>query len=236
MTAEALTAWVLHKQASGDTSARVSFFTQERGRVDCLCKGGRTPKKQALLQPFAVLWLAVDRRRDWFYASHIESQSAPCELKSHALFAALYLNELLYYTLSPLDPQPELYKVYVHTLEALVALTERSAIEILLRRFEWALLIACGHTLSFVEEVNSGKPIRAENYYRFIAGEGFRLAEQGISGSTLIALAQGELDDLYVLKSAKLIMRQAIDFLLEGRELKSRAYARSLALLEREKQ
>ncbi|CDZ78676.1 Recombination protein O [Legionella massiliensis] len=222
MTAEALEAWVLHKTPSGDSSARVTFFTREKGLLNCLCKGGRTPKKQALLQPFAPLWLALDVRRDWHFVRNMEMLVGVPELKGNSLFAGLYVNELLYYALKPMDSQPELYDIYLSTIEGLAAVSERLAIEIVLRRFEWALLETCGYAISFTHTADHSAPILAESYYQFVAGQGFILADTGIPGQDILAIAAGHLR-LEVLKSAKFIMRQAIDHFLEGRILKSRS-------------
>ncbi|WED43860.1 DNA repair protein RecO [Legionella cardiaca] len=222
MTAESFEAWVIHKRLSGDTSVHVTFFTREKGIVNCLCKGGRTPKKQALLQAFTPLWLAVEMRKEWYYARQFESNSLSLDIKSSALFAGLYINELLYYTLRPLDPHTELFDVYVETLQQLTITTDNLAIEVLLRRFEWHLLMACGQAISFTE-AHSGNDIASDGYYQFIANEGFLPTNTGLSGKDILALAEGHLNDVHVLKIAKFIMRQAIDHLLGGKPLKSRA-------------
>ncbi|HHF7345836.1 TPA: DNA repair protein RecO [Legionella feeleii] len=224
MTTETLEGWVLHKRPSGDTSVRITFFTREKGVLTCLCKGGRTPKKQALLQPFSSLWLAIDTRKDWYYARNIESTTNGFKLNGEALFAGLYLNELLYYALAPMDAHPELFDVYLLTLRGLTTTTDRLVIEALLRRFEYALLLACGCSISFTEEACSTNAIVSHKQYQFIASTGFMASnEGGVSGGDILALSQGRLSDLNVLKTAKIIMRQAIDHLLGGRELKSRS-------------
>ncbi|MBA2656353.1 MAG: DNA repair protein RecO [Tatlockia sp.] len=223
MTTESLEAWFLHKTPSGDSSTRVSFFTREKGIINCLYKGGRTPKKQALLQPFSSLWLALDIRKDWYYLRHVEEVACATRLKGSAVFAGLYVNELLYYALRPMDSQPELFAVYLQAMQGLSIFNEQLAIEIVLRRFESALLQACGYSLAFNSTVHPTMPINPLLYYQYIAGEGFRQSDQGFSGSDLLALAEGRLDELSVLKTAKTIMRQAINHLLGGKVLKSRS-------------
>jgi DNA repair protein RecO (recombination protein O) len=222
MTTEAFEAWVLHKRPSGDTSVEVTFFTREKGLMRCLCKGGRTPKKQAILQAFTPIWLAVEARKDWYYSRQIESSAMPLVMKGHGLFAALYINELLYYCLKPSDPAPTLFQVYLQTLNGLSAAEDNLAIEILLRQFEWKLLVACGQAISLTEEAYSTHSISPHAYYRFVATEGFWPAPTGLSGKSILALSQGCFDDILVLRTAKLVMRQAIDHLLEGKVLKSR--------------
>lgn len=223
MTTETLEAWVLHKSPSGDSSARVSFFTREKGILNCLYKGGRTPKKQALLQPFIPLWLAADLRKDYYFVRQLEIQKEPIELKANSLFAGLYVNELIFYALRSMDAYPELFAIYQETIQGLALLNDKLALEVVLRRFEWALLLACGYSLSFNYDAHSLEPIRVNQAYQLLPGEGFVSASAGIPGEHILALAEGQLDELGLLKTAKFIMRQAIDHLLGGRELKSRS-------------
>ena len=218
-----LQAWLLHKQWSGDTSARVSFFTRELGLIQCLCKGGRTPKKQALLQAFTPLWVTIDDRHTLYYTKSIESISPMLHLEGNALFSGLYLNELLYHTLSPAYPDSELFNAYLTTLKGLVLTQDKAQIEALLRRFEWVLLKTCGYSFSFTHEARTGLLVQPHIYYQFITGEGFLAADIGISGADLLAIADNNLDKSQYLKSAKIIMRQAIDHLLGGREIKARS-------------
>ncbi|KTD07131.1 DNA repair protein RecO [Legionella jamestowniensis] len=222
MATESLEAWVLHKQPSGDTSVFITFFTREKGIIKCLCKGGRTPKKQAILQAFTPLWISVDSKKDRNYVRQFETASCTFNLKGDTLFASLYLNELLYYSLSPADPHPALFDVYLETLRGLVTVTDNLVMEALLRRFEWSLLIACGQAISLTEEAHSGRLIDAARYYHFQVNEGFIPAEAGLSGKDILALSQGCFNSVSVLKTAKYIMRQAIEALLDGRVLKSR--------------
>ena len=215
--------WVIHKYWSGDTSARVVFFTQEHGLVNCLYKGGRTPKKQALLQAFTPLWLAMDVRGDAFFVRQVELAATPIALMGKNLFAGLYVNELLHHALKPHDHHAELYSAYIHTLQSLTLASDRFAVEAVLRRFEWGLLTACGYHMSLTHEARSDKPILNHLYYRFIAGDGFMLADEGISGAHILAMSKDELDDVDVLNVAKQIMRRAIFHALDGKMIKARA-------------
>lgn len=190
--------------------------------VTGLCKGGRTPGKQSSLQAFTPVWVVFDERRDWHYVRQLEVTSMPLNLIGQNLFAGLYVNELLYHALRPQDQNAELYDVYKHTLHALTEVTEQLALEILLRRFEWTLLAACGYQMSLTHDARSGLMIIPEGQYTLIVGEGFIIVEQGICGAHILALAEGKLDDPLVLKSAKRIMRRAIDHALGGRSIKSR--------------
>lgn len=218
-----LGAWVLHKYWSGDSSARVSFFTREYGLIQCLCKRGRTPKKQALLQAFTPLWISITERYDRFYAQSIESTAPILTLTDSALFAALYVNEILYYILKPNYSDPLLYDAYIHTLQKLTKVADRIELESTLRRFEWTLLKSCGYSFSCTEEACTAALIEPNLFYHFVAGEGFILASQGILGASILALAGDDLSELRTLNVAKKVMRQALDQLLGGREIKTRS-------------
>lgn len=223
MITDALHAWVIYKAWSGDTSARVLFFTKEHGLINGLYKGGRTPKKQALIQPFTPLWVTMNVKGNAYFVRQIELADGAIPLQGSALFSGLYVNELIYHALRPHDPHPDLYEAYVQTLKALMQASQRPAIEAVLRRFEWNLLIASGYPMSLTHEAHSLEPISLNNRYRFVAGEGFILDEQGMAGAHIIALSQDKLDDHAVLNTAKKIMRQAIDHALDGKIIKARA-------------
>ena len=220
-------AWVIHKYWSGDTSARVIFFTREHGLVNCLFKGGRTPKKQALLQSFTPLWLAIDVRGAAHFVRQLEVAAPPIQFAGQNLFAGLYINELLHHSLKSDDAHAALHAAYSHTLHALELVTDRFAIEALLRRFEWTLLTSCGYHISLTHDARSHQRISANHFYSFVAGEGFIVAAEGISGAHIIALSEDRLEDLAVLGVAKRIMRRAIDHALDGKEIKARALYRS---------
>ncbi len=226
MITDALQAWVIHKHWSGDTSARIIFFTQEHGLLPCFYKGGRTPKKQALLQAFLPLWLAMDIRGDAHFVRHLEIAATPVPLVGQSLFAGLYMNEILYYALRPSDPHELLHAAYVQSLQTLTYASDRLTIEAVLRRFEWVLLTSCGFHMSLTHDARSALPIKEACFYQFIAGEGFILAEKGIDGTHLLAMAADRLDDVDVLNVAKRVMRQAIHHALDGREIKARALYR----------
>ena len=223
MITNATNAWVIHKSWSGDTSARVVFFTEEHGLLSCFYKGGRIPKKQALIQPFSPFWLAMDVRGEAHFIRQLEIMAPPIALPGQTLFSALYLNELLYLALKPHDPDPALHAAYTFALQSLAMAPDRLSIEAILRRFEWTLLSSCGYQMSFSHDARSADSIDACLCYRFIAGEGFVLANEGIQGSLIIALSEDKLEDIAVLNAAKRIMRSAIHHALGGKEIKARA-------------
>ncbi|BCA95898.1 DNA repair protein RecO [Legionella antarctica] len=178
------------------------------------------------MQAFTPLWVEIDDRYDRYYTRTIESISPMLHLEGNSLFSGLYINELLYYALSPASPDESLFNAYLMTLNGLALASDRLEVESLLRRFEWTLLKTCGYSFSLTQEARSGALIDASRQYQFVAGEGFICVSKGIPGEHLLALAEDNLDDEALLKSAKQMMRSAIDHLLGGREIKARTLYR----------
>jgi DNA repair protein RecO (recombination protein O) len=222
MIVESLDAWVLNRSWIGDTSAMVTLYTREQGLVKASYKGGRTPKKQANLQVFTPLWVALNKRHDWYYVQQIEIKASSLPLSGHHLFSGLYINELLHHALKPCDPSPYLYDIYEETLRELSSTPTKLLLEACLRRFELQLLMSCGYEVSYHIDAQ-GAPVKADQEYRFIAGEGFiRAATLGIPGEHLLAIAHNQLHNADVLKAAKRIMRAAINYALDGKAIKTR--------------
>ena len=114
-----LEAWLLHKTITGESSLKLHVFTREKGIIVCWFKGGRSPKKQAILQPFMPLWLSYQSKNDYAYVSKLESRALPFQFNSMALFSACYINELVYYALRSSEPQGTIYDAYQDTLKGL---------------------------------------------------------------------------------------------------------------------
>lgn len=222
MTAEALFGWLIHKTPSGDTSWRVKFFTREKGLLDCHYRGGRSNKKNAALQAFSPLWLLVNERRHWFFLNGLENKGAPLTLQGPALFAALYINELIFYTATHEEQDQALFLAYEMALEQLQTATQSAAIEITLRRFEKKLLLACGFSHSLEGDSAVFSHINPAAQYQFDPSHGFREATTGLYGQHILAVANDQLSEMEALRAAKTILRQAIDHLLGGRQLQSR--------------
>lgn len=223
MATELINAFFLHKRLSGETSLRVSFFTREHGIVDALYKGGRTPKKQSFLQPFSPLWLALDVRGDWYYVKKIECELSNINLSGPALYAGLYVNEIIYSLLKSLDASNTLYSAYINAIESLSSANCRFSVEIILRRFERVLLSKVGYALSLTYDAQSGEEIAPMQTYQFIAGVGLVSSSKGFLGAHLLSVAEEKLDEPDVLRIAKYIHQKAIAHAMDGKEIKTRA-------------
>lgn len=223
--------YLLHRREYRDTSLILELFSREHGRLAAFARGARGPKGRfGTLQAFQPLLLSWQGRGDAAQLTGAESAARPGVVPAAALMSAFYLNELLIKLTHQHDPHPEIYDGYEQALQDL-----RSGVETenALRRFELRLLGWLGYGMSLAEEVRSGEPVQAEQYYQVQLAVGVARCAADAPGATpgrvLLCLAnedllQGAADQ----KAARLLMRRALDQCLEGRELKTRNVARSM--------
>jgi DNA repair protein RecO (recombination protein O) len=236
--AELAAGYVLHHRPWRDTSRLLDVFTRDHGRMALFARGVRGPKSRlaSLLQPFQPLLVSWSGSGDPGQLNRAEPGSEagvdlPAPLPAASLMSAWYLNELLLKLTTRLDPQPGLYAAYE---AALAALRRGEAAAPVLRRFELQLLELLGYGLDALHEARSGRPVEAGSYYHFHPSLGFVALSsdpgpEAIAGASLLALAAGQFDDARALDDARRVMRAALDHLLEGRELRTRAVAQAVA-------
>jgi DNA repair protein RecO (recombination protein O) len=228
MNNDAITGWLLHKRVVGDTSIYATFFTKERGLLHARVQGGRTRKKQAILQLFVPLWLVLDEKKYGMYVRNLELSALLLSLTGDRALAGLYVNELLYRLLRPHEQELLLFQVYEETLHALSSAPTPHDVERALRQFEWMLLQTSGLQVSYELEADGVSRITTDDYYTFQPNDGFTLASKGFKGEHILAIGEARFDSTAVLKAAKIMMRQSIDALLEGKELYSRTLYRQV--------
>ena len=225
-------AYVLHQRPFRDTSLIVEVFAREHGRMTVFARAARGPRTRfALLQPFRALLLSWSGRGEAPQLTGAENADGPPALPAARLMSAFYLNELLLKLLTRHDPYPELFDQYEATL---AQLRQQPGAEAALRQFEARLLEFIGYGLNLAAEADTGYPVRDDAYYHFQPGvHGVVIAEPGSSGAIgggvlqRLALGCGFESDTE-LRQARSLMRAALDHCLEGRELNTRAVARSL--------
>ena len=226
MRVESQPAFVLRSQNYLETSLLVDIYSRDSGRLKLVVKGargGRSPRASKL-QPFSELWL------DWQGKSGLKTLTG-IEIgkvllsRPERLVAGMYLNELLFFLATEMDPQPNLYDLYAQTL---FLLDDSPNIETVLRNFEFGMLEELGYAIDFSEDTNA-RAISAEHGYYYHAGSGFvRAAGDELTGTVpglaILELAHKRLSTGLALQAAKLICRARIDLLLNGRELQSRKW------------
>jgi DNA repair protein RecO (recombination protein O) len=230
-------AYVLHSRPFRDSSLIVEVFARDYGRMTVFARAARGPRPRfGLLQPFRALLLSWSGRGEAPALTGAENADGAPGLPAARLLSAFYLNELLLKLLTRHDPHPQLFDQYEATLAQLrdVAAAEAATAETALRQFEARLLDFIGYGLNLAAEADTGHPVRGEAYYHFQPGvHGVVIAEPGIpgtiGGAVLQRLAAGSsFEGDAELRQARALMRAALDHCLEGRELHTRAVARSL--------
>ncbi len=224
-------AFVLHRRAFRETSSIVELFVRDIGRVTVVAKGAQRKKSQfaGILEPFNQIRVNWSGRSEMGTLTLAERSGEPLRLSSRTLFCGLYLNELIINLLERHDPHPALYDRYQASLGML---DEGQQLESTLRCFELTLLEEIGYALQLEHEGNSGEPVVEELAYRYQVDLGLVVAERSdkstIRGSTLIALGQEELLTTAQRFEAKQLLRQVIDYHLEGKPLRSRDLFRTI--------
>ena len=216
--------YVLHSRPYRDTSAIITSFSAEMGKVTFIAKGIRAKKqaKIALLQPFTPIQAQLYGRNELKNLSKLEALGVALPMHDAFLYSGMYLNELLVRTLPAELIQPELFAVYERSIRALA---NEQPLEPLLRDFEFCLLQELGYGIEFTVEQSSGELIELDNYYAFDAQEGFiKVApnsRRAIIGQVLQDIEQRRWN-AQTLAVAKFITRTALRVIVGHRPLKSR--------------
>ena len=229
MRVESEPGFILHTIPYRETSLLVDLFSLNHGRVRCVAKGSRKPNKQGIAK---TLFPYTDHHFHWQGRGELKTLiqadplQSPVFLKQEALFVGLYTNELLYKLLHQHDPHQPLYHFY-HQFMSHLSVSGLDQAE--LRRFEMLLLEELGYGLVLDAEAETGQAVSAECLYYYIPDQGLKLIQDqsqdniyALSGADIMALSQGQLEKQSVLRAAKQLTRQVIDFYLDGKELNSR--------------
>lgn len=224
-------AYVLHRRAFRETSAIVELLTRDHGRVGGVARGVKRSRNVHHIEPFGQVAASWRGRGQLVNVLRTEPL-APCRLAGDALFAGLYLNELLMRTLNHQEPVVALFR---HYGEAVGQLAAGAPLEAALRAFERRLLEELGYGLAFNVDIATGRPIDRAKDYLLVAGEGFREASahgrravraEGalrLTGAQVAAMNAEDYRDADVRLAAKRVFRAALDMLLGGKPLATRA-------------
>ncbi|MDJ0834085.1 MAG: DNA repair protein RecO [Gammaproteobacteria bacterium] len=213
-------AFLLHRRDYQNSSLILELFTEDYGRISVLAKGARKGKNTAHFQPGNRLAVGWTGRAELKTLVQIDSRALP--IPADCYLAMFYLNELLLYLLPKHDAHPRLF----HQFQRLLLQLEMSQLEPLLRTFEMDLLEELGVLPDLAVVSDSAEAVTADGNYGFIPDRGVYPAlaqtEGGYPGRLLLALQQRQFEQPGVLPLAKRLLRQIIDFNLQGRTLQSR--------------
>ncbi|WP_226664865.1 DNA repair protein RecO [Microbulbifer aggregans] len=239
-------AYILHSRPFRDTSLILELLTPDYGRIACIAKGARRDKqrRQQALQPFSPLLVTLLGRHDLKTLGPVEAAGQSLWLKGRAVYAGLYINELLVRLLPEGDALESVFAAYQSLLPELAGqdTDTNKALEGPLRRFELLLLQELGSLPPLDTCPVLGIPIDREGTYRLTAEDGFVpvIVPAGRSpgaseflGAELLALASaqggGVMSD-EILHAAKRLTRLLLNPLLGTRPLKSRELFRQVYL------
>jgi len=220
-------AFVLRTQSYLETSLLVDVFSRDFGRLKLVAKGAKSGRssKALKLQPFSELTLNWQGKSDLKTLTTVDAGKTLLS-RPDCFVSGMYLNELVFFLLTEMDPHPDLYSLYAQTLSLL---NVSPNLEIVLRNFEFGLLEELGYAVDFSED-NDGRALDPEQGYYYYADSGFACATDNLSGAipgiAVLELANQGLSTELALKAAKVICRAHIDLLLNGRELQSRKWYR----------
>ena len=223
-------AYILHTRPYRDTSLLIDAFTASQGRISLIAKGargvrGRKSRFKGTLQAFVPLLLSWRGNTDLMNLVKAEPNPIPLpHLTGKLLVCGLYLNELLIRLLYRYDPYPHLFQAYQTTL---CSLSDNPAVA--LRVFEKKLLAELGYALYLNKDSLTNQALLPYQSYQFIPSQGLvvclnkSLPKQSIfSGASLLAMHHETWDIPTHLLDAKRLFRLALNYLLEGKTIRSR--------------
>ncbi len=221
-------AYILHSRQYRESSLLMEAFSRAHGRVGLVARGARGAKSRwkNMLQPFRPLLLNWVQRGELGTLTGADQVASPPALVGESLFCGLYANELMVRFLYRSDPHPGLFDFYQHLLTQLASGKKAQP---LLRVFEKQLLQSAGFGMQLDHEHGSDQVISADAWYVYEPESGPVRCDHGqeqdaqlVSGSALLALKSGQIEDHH-LKELKQLMRQLIRNHLGGKPIASQA-------------
>lgn len=225
-------AYLLHHHPYRETSRLLELLTEQHGRIAAVARGARRPDSRwrSALQPFVPVLASWTGRGELVTLTGAEQAGPAPRVPPARLMSAWYANELLLRLLGREEAQRSIFVTYAALLTELADGAEEARA---LRLFEKRLLEALGYGLELTRDALTGEEVRAElSYvYRLERGPqavGVAEGELVLAGSSLLALAQEQLDNPVALADARRLLRAALDLYLGGRPLKTRQVLRAV--------
>lgn len=214
--------YILYKKDWKDTSLWIDIFLKEGGKRPFVARGIKRKKNLDLpfFTPVEVHW----EERTQFPQLHALEPLVPTlpgRLAGQALFAGLYLNELLYHLLAYGDPHTALWEELEETLEVLYHTP--SKIPLRLRTFELRLLRYLGFAPNCEHDARTEEAICTQSQYLYYPNEGFVRAAVGVGaryiipGELILQMGQEELSDLRTQKLIKKLFMHRVLEMLPGK-------------------
>ena len=218
--------YILHHRPYMNTSAIIDFITLNHGLLSVVAKGVRRKgsKKKGTLLPFNELKISYNKKTDLGVLTNIESLAPHSFLKKKSLMAGYYINELTIRLATRNDSNIELYNAYSFAINNLSNNVDPAKY---VRIFEFKLLKSIGYGIDLTKEIATRKPVESNRYYKFEPENGLIATNKSSEdkniflGKNLISMANKDLNDSSVLRSAKRLLSIALSHQLGGRSLKT---------------
>lgn len=170
MRNQLLTGFILHQKPYRENRSITYFFSQEFGLVNGIGK-----KNLPLFLPLTLFATGKSELKN-FSQSQIIADNSLKTLNGQALFAGLYLNELLVKLLPVEEPCENLWQAYQQTLLNLTTLDSQfqpaEQLKFNLRYFEQKLFEELGYAIDFTHDSQS-EVITVNQHYRYQLQDGF---------------------------------------------------------------
>jgi DNA repair protein RecO (recombination protein O) len=218
--------FVLHSYPYKETSLIIDMFTRDFGRVGLVAKGAKRPfsKLRGVLQTFQPLSTSWSGKAELRTLIDAEWVGGMLPLEKTALLCGFYLNELLVKLIARDDPHPVLFDHYVATLNELA---HNEPAQIVLRKFERALLKETGVAADFTRCTSTREAVLPDALYVVDPERGPRLARAAdswptVAGKTLLDMEREDYSDALTQNQSKHLMRFLLAHQLNGAPLNTR--------------
>jgi DNA repair protein RecO (recombination protein O) len=218
--------FVLHSYPYKETSLIVDMFTRDHGRIGVVAKGAKRPlsKLRGVLQTFQPLSISFSGKSELRTLIDADWVGGMLPVEKTALLCGFYLNELLVKLLARDDPHPKLFDHYVATLNELA---HNEPVQIVLRKFERALLKETGVAADLTRDTGTRARVEPGELYVVDPERGARTARMGdtwpvVTGKTLIDMENEHYGDPQTQAQSKQLMRFLLAYHLGGAPLNTR--------------
>ena len=213
-------AYVLHSRPYRETSLLIDVLTADHGQIGLVARGVRKEKSRwrGLLQPLQPLRIGWSGNGELATLTAIEPGHAMPSLIGEALFAGIYLNELVVRLGRRGDDQGQTFVDYERCLQRLAA---GESMAWTLRRFERDFLHNLGYALPLTHSADDRSAIEPDREYDYEVEAGPRVPQSTSSGlrlrgASLLALAADQAPDEQGLRDLRRLMRLVIRHHLGG--------------------
>ncbi len=218
---------VLHSRGYKENSLLVELYTLNYGRISAVARVSKksASRSRGVYQPFVLLKLSLRQGRgDLWQLNEAYIQRPAFTLEVPKVFCASYVNELIHYLVPAADSDPRLFAGYISTLEKL---EQGSDDFVTLRNFESLFLDSLGYSIDF--KGVDGDEIEPEGQYLFNPKSGFiryfpedGSYEESFCGRDILNIKNHLISAISTRKTLKNIHKTIINYLLDGKTLKSR--------------